>query len=202
MHILRALGDALFRPSMHQNWPRDRKLTQTCWCLGWFLGLQDDVCKILLQVHTQLVVTQVYIAKMFNKNIEIVSHLCQWAFQQLDPIYFYSGRSYSSDRYLVYRKNHSLPLQWMRSCLPLRMGNNSEIVSTIDRVITPLSFTSVRELTYVISWQWPSVDRTTYHRVKVLIMIFMHRRNCSSVPHPEIDSIRMPAFKQYDKAHE
>ena len=27
MHILRAL-DVLFRPSTHQNWPQDRKLTQ------------------------------------------------------------------------------------------------------------------------------------------------------------------------------
>ena len=32
-----------------------------------------DVCFILLQVHTGLVVTQVYIEKMFNKDIEIVS---------------------------------------------------------------------------------------------------------------------------------
>ena len=28
MRILRAPGDILFRPSMHQNWSRDRKLTQ------------------------------------------------------------------------------------------------------------------------------------------------------------------------------
>jgi len=30
MRILRALGDALFRPPTQQNWPRDRKLTQSC----------------------------------------------------------------------------------------------------------------------------------------------------------------------------
>jgi len=35
MRILGALGDALFRPSTLQNWPRDRKLTQSCWCLHW-----------------------------------------------------------------------------------------------------------------------------------------------------------------------
>ena len=27
------VGDVLFRPSMHENWPRERKLTQSCWCL-------------------------------------------------------------------------------------------------------------------------------------------------------------------------
>jgi len=47
-----------------QNWPR------------------ADVWEILLQVLTRPVVTQVYIGKMFNKNIEIgfqsaVFHLCQ-----------------------------------------------------------------------------------------------------------------------------
>ena len=69
----------------HQNWPRDRKLTQSCWCLRWFLDLGADVWKILLhEVHTRLVVTQVYIEKMFNKNIEIgfqsaVFHLCERA---------------------------------------------------------------------------------------------------------------------------
>ena len=29
MHILRAHGDVLLRPSTHQNWPRDGKLTQS-----------------------------------------------------------------------------------------------------------------------------------------------------------------------------
>ena len=29
IRILRALDDVLFRPSTHQNWPRDRKLTQS-----------------------------------------------------------------------------------------------------------------------------------------------------------------------------
>jgi len=72
MRIVRAPGDALFSLLTHQNWPRDRK----------FLGLRADVWEILLQVHTRLVVTQVYIEKMFNKNIEIgfqsaVFHLCQ-----------------------------------------------------------------------------------------------------------------------------
>ena len=47
-------------------------------------GLPADVWKILLQVHTRPVVTQVYIEKMFNQNIEIgfqsaVFHLCQRA---------------------------------------------------------------------------------------------------------------------------
>ena len=84
MRILRALDDVFFRSSTHQNWPRDRKLTQSCWCLRWFLGLSADVWKILLQAHTGLVVTQVSIEKMFNKNIEIgfqsaVFHLCQRA---------------------------------------------------------------------------------------------------------------------------
>jgi len=62
----------------------DRKLTQSCWRLRWFLGLRDVLWKILLQVHTRLAVTQVYVEKMFNKNIEIgfqsaVFHLCQRA---------------------------------------------------------------------------------------------------------------------------
>jgi len=65
---LRVLSDALLRPSTHQNRPRDRKLTQSCWCLRSFLGLHADVWKIILQVHTRLVVTQDYIEKMFNKN--------------------------------------------------------------------------------------------------------------------------------------
>jgi len=30
MRILRALGDALFRLYVQQNWPRDRKLIQSC----------------------------------------------------------------------------------------------------------------------------------------------------------------------------
>jgi len=49
-----------------------------------FFRLRADVWKILLQVHTRLVVTQVYIEKMFNKNTEMgfqsaVFHLCQRA---------------------------------------------------------------------------------------------------------------------------
>jgi len=79
MRILRALGDAFFRPLTQQNWARDRKITQSCWCLHRFLGLRADVWKM---VYTRHVVTQVYIEKMFNKNIEIrfqsaVFHLCQ-----------------------------------------------------------------------------------------------------------------------------
>jgi len=88
MGIFRALSDALFRPSTHQNWPRDRKLTQSCWCLHWFLGLCADVWIILVQVHTRIVVTQVYIEKMFNKNTgkgfqSAVFHLCQQALVSL-----------------------------------------------------------------------------------------------------------------------
>ena len=77
---LRALGDALFRPLMQQNWPRDK----SCWCLHWFFGLRTDVWKILLHVYTRAIVTQVWIEKMFNKNKEIgfqsaVFHLFQRA---------------------------------------------------------------------------------------------------------------------------
>jgi len=62
----------------------DRKLTQSCWCLHWFFGLRAVVSKILLQVHIRTVVTQVWIEKMHNKNIEVVFqsavwHLCQRA---------------------------------------------------------------------------------------------------------------------------
>jgi len=60
----------LFTQWKHQNWPRDRKFTQSCWCLHWSIGLRADVWKILLQVHTRLVVTQVYIEKMFNNSLE------------------------------------------------------------------------------------------------------------------------------------
>jgi len=74
MLILRALGDALFRPPMLHNWPRDRKLTQSSWRSHWFLGLRADVWKILLQVQTRPVVTQDHTEKMFNKNIEIGFH--------------------------------------------------------------------------------------------------------------------------------
>ena len=68
----------------HQNWPRDRKLTQSCWCLHWFLGLRADVWQMRLHVSSRLVVTQVWIEKPCNKNIEIgfqnaVFHLCQRA---------------------------------------------------------------------------------------------------------------------------
>jgi len=71
MRILRAHDDALVRPSAHQNWPRDRKLTQNCWSLHWFLGLRADVWQMRLHVYTRLVVTQVWIEKPCNKNIEI-----------------------------------------------------------------------------------------------------------------------------------
>ena len=85
---LGALGNVLFRPSTHKNWPRERKFTQSCWCSRWFLGLRANVWKILLHVHTRLVVTHVYIENMFNKNIEIgfqsaVFHICQRAFMPL-----------------------------------------------------------------------------------------------------------------------
>ena len=88
MRIPRALNDALFRLSTQQNWPRQRKLIQSCWCLHSSLGLRPDVWKILSQVHTRFVVTQVYIEKMFNKNIEIgfqsqVLHLCLRALESL-----------------------------------------------------------------------------------------------------------------------
>jgi len=71
MRILRALSEALFRPSTQQYWPRDRKLTQSCWCLHWFLGLHADVWENLLHMHTRPVVAQVWIKKMLNKNREI-----------------------------------------------------------------------------------------------------------------------------------
>jgi len=48
-----------------------KKLTQSYWCLHWFLGLCADVWEILLQVYNRPVVTQVYIEKTLNKNIEI-----------------------------------------------------------------------------------------------------------------------------------
>ena len=80
----RAFGDALGRPSTQQNWPPDRKLTKSCWCLHGFLGFYANVWKIILQVHTRPAVTQVEIEKMSNKNKEIgfqsaVFHLCQRA---------------------------------------------------------------------------------------------------------------------------
>ena len=70
--------------SAQQNWPRDRKLTQSCGCLHWFPGLRADVWKTLFQVYTRPVVTQVWMGKMFNKNVGIgfqsaVFHLCQRA---------------------------------------------------------------------------------------------------------------------------
>jgi len=60
-----------FRPlaPMQWNWPRDRKLTQSCWCSIWYLGLRPDVCKNLLHVHTTLVVTHLWIEKC-KKNKE------------------------------------------------------------------------------------------------------------------------------------
>jgi len=83
MCILRALGDALFRPPTQQNWPWGRKLAQGCWCLHWFLALRADVWKTLLQRYTRPVVTKVWI-QTFNKHIEIrfrsvVFHLYRWA---------------------------------------------------------------------------------------------------------------------------
>jgi len=82
--VCRFLNDVPFRSSMHQNWPQDRKLTQSCWCLHWFLGLRADVWQMCLHVYTRLVVTQVWIEKPCNKNIEIGFqnadfHLCQRA---------------------------------------------------------------------------------------------------------------------------
>ena len=82
LNVLKALGDAFFRLLMQQNWPQDRKLTETCWRLHWFLGLHADVWENLFQVHIRLVVMQVWIKKMYNKNIEIrfqsaACHLCQ-----------------------------------------------------------------------------------------------------------------------------
>jgi len=84
MRTFGAIDDALFTPSTQQNWPRDRKLTHSCWCLHWFLSLRADVWKNLLQVHARPVVTQIWIEKMFNKNTEIgfqsaVFHLCRRA---------------------------------------------------------------------------------------------------------------------------
>ena len=101
MRILRVLGDALFKPSTQENWPRDGKLTQSWWCLHWFLSLRADVWKNLLQVHIGLVVRQVWIEKMFNKNIEIafrnaVFCLCQRA---LVPLLCSDERPESDDLY-------------------------------------------------------------------------------------------------------
>jgi len=134
MRILRALDDALFRPSTQQSWPQDRKVTQSCWCLHWFLGLLTDVWKIFLQVRTRPVVTQVYIEKMFNKNIEIGFQVSECSFSPLQsnsyklgflPLYFYLGRSYSSDRYLFCGKRPLAIVAMNASCLPLRMGNTT-----------------------------------------------------------------------------
>ena len=66
MRILRALSDALFRPSTQQNWPRDGKLTQSYWCLLGFPGLRADVWKILLQVQTRPVVT----ISLYGQNVQ------------------------------------------------------------------------------------------------------------------------------------
>ena len=75
MRILRALGDVLFRPSTHQNWSRDRKLTDL---------LVFALISRLTHWHARLAVTQVCIEKIFCKNIEIgfqsaIFHLCQRA---------------------------------------------------------------------------------------------------------------------------
>ena len=48
-----------------------KKLTQLLVFTLISLLIRSDVWKILLQVHTRLEVTQVYIEKNFNKNIEI-----------------------------------------------------------------------------------------------------------------------------------
>jgi len=58
MYTLRALNDALFRALTQQNWPQDRKLTQSCFRLHGILSLCADVWKILSQVYTRPVVTQ------------------------------------------------------------------------------------------------------------------------------------------------
>ena len=65
-----AFGTTFFRPSTLQNWPRDNKLTQSCWWLHWFVDFRADVWKNLLQVHTWLLTTQVWTEKMLNENIE------------------------------------------------------------------------------------------------------------------------------------
>jgi len=52
MRILRALNDVFFRSSTHQNWPWDRKLTQSCPCLRWILGFRTDVRQMRLHVYT------------------------------------------------------------------------------------------------------------------------------------------------------
>ena len=61
--------------NMHTLSPRQRtfqtidatefasKLTQSWWCLHWFLGLRADVWKTLLQMHTKLVITEVWTEK-------------------------------------------------------------------------------------------------------------------------------------------
>ena len=66
-----------FRPSMPQNWPRDRKLTELL-----VFALISRLTRCCLE--NPLAVEQVYIEKMFNRNIEIgfqsaIFHLCQGA---------------------------------------------------------------------------------------------------------------------------
>jgi len=73
-----------FSDRRHTRIGLDRKLTQSCWCLHWFLSLRANVWQMHLHMYIRLVVTQVWIEKPFNKNIEIgfqnaVFHLCQRA---------------------------------------------------------------------------------------------------------------------------
>jgi len=49
-----------FRPSTHQTWPGDRKLTQSFGCLRWFLGLHTDVENPLADANRTCSYTSLY----------------------------------------------------------------------------------------------------------------------------------------------
>ena len=78
-YLKSSINDITFRSSTHQNWPRDWRLTQSCWCLHWFLGFRAEAWQMHLHVYTRLVVTQVWMEKRCNKNIEIGFQSEGWA---------------------------------------------------------------------------------------------------------------------------
>jgi len=149
MHICRAVGDAFFRLSTQQNWPRDKKLIQSCWyhyCAKIKARKQRPLLRAkekksqntsyrfsILQYYVQfwiLLCVERESRSLGYQVLVISSHFLSiwtiWAVViRMTDIHFLA-------------KDHLLLLQEMWSCLPLRMGNTTRKVCLPSTVISPL----------------------------------------------------------------
>jgi len=118
------------------TWAKVTSLVCRNWSLSWTTGLNTQSkwklryspikCAYLEPLTTYFSNRSTLNSTRCYKGVKITRLL---SFSNQIPFYFYLGRSYLSDRYSVVEKDHSLSLQWMQSCFPLRIWTTPKSVN-------------------------------------------------------------------------